>query len=119
MRKQTNDFEEREFQGGGNLWLPDEEGEELEGWIYKIGVGQFGPLKVTLLTVDGEKIVLPERKNLIGKLLGLKEGMYVRIVYEGFKKWPWSKGRYAHGYRVFIKRNAPPMPEVEDEELPF
>lgn len=77
---------------GLDIWLPEKEGEELEGTIVKVdSEGQFG-LQATIKNKNGEEIMTPSHKWLQNQLRRLEAGDKVRIVFKG-EEPPKVKGQ--------------------------
>jgi len=74
-----------------NIWLPDKEGDQVEGSIIKIVEGQFGSQYI-LKQANGEEITMPSHKYLLPRLAMCKIGDTVRVRYDG-KEPPKLKGQ--------------------------
>jgi hypothetical protein len=84
---------------------------------------QVGPNESTLYTVkkdDGELVKIWGSTVLDDRFLGLPEGSYVKVSYEGLKKG--KNGKSYHNYKVFVDDEAEitkPEPELTNEDAPL
>ena len=97
----------------GNVW--DKE-TPLEGILTKTEQ-DVGPNKSKMYTVkpdEGEEVKVWGSTVLDDKLLGVPQGTYVRIEYEG--KLKSKKGTEYHSYKVFIDLDSKPdgEPPLDD-----
>ena len=97
--KQENGFVE---QTGSDLWLPEKEGDLLEGVVVDIVEGTYGTQLV--VETDEKKLLrTPSHKLLQSKLSGVKRGDQVRLLFEG-EELPKVKGNSPTKlYKVYKK----------------
>ena len=84
-----------EFVSVGENWIPQEEGEQIEGYV--------GPVhEITTSIGKAQATIVGDKRVLISaglaQLIGL-EGVYVRITYQGKEK---SKNRKGVEFRKFM-----------------
>lgn len=91
--------EERKYKEveAGNLWLPDEENQSIEGEVVRRTEGAFGE-QVVLKTPNDEEFNIPNHAVLNTKLAGVEVGTWIKIVYLGETKS--KKGVGYKDYRV-------------------
>jgi hypothetical protein len=82
-----------------NIWLPETQGEMLQGKIVSHETGQYGAY-LNIQKSDGEVIMTPSHAILQSYIPELKDGTEVRITLIGYKK---TKNGVANDYKVFIK----------------
>ena len=83
------------------IWLPEREGEILEGEIVEIREGEYGIYAMVKEKTSGLLLRTPAHKLLQSKLNRLSEGDYIRIIYQGSIRT--TSGRRAENYKV-LKR---------------
>jgi hypothetical protein len=92
-----------EENGESSIWLPKVKDEELAGEVVEIRQGTYG-LQVGVRTDGGRVLYTPSHKALQSRLVNLKLGDSVRIVFRG-EDVPRVKGRNpAKLYSVFVRR---------------
>lgn len=118
--------------GDDNLW--DKEADpELEGMLVKIeeNVGSHESTLYTIKKDDDTEVKVWGSTVLDDRFLGVQEGTYVKVSYEGLVKG--KNGKSYHGYKVFIDEDSLPQEEesgyskakkvaqklggIEDEEI--
>ena len=76
----------------GNLWMPEEKGDEIEGEVVDIKTNQFDKQQHKLKAPSGEEFIIPTYTVLSGselsdgKLSSIKVGDYIKIIYLGDQK---------------------------------
>lgn len=111
MAKQNNGRKWREVTlEDGDVW--DKSG-PLEGVMLK-AERDVGPNKSMMYTVKTDKgeVKVWGSTVLDDKLLGVPQGTYIRLEYEGKQKS--KKGTEYHSYKVFIDDNEPVLADEED-----
>lgn len=99
------------------IW--DKEAEPvLMGALTKIE-RNVGPNESTLYTVkkdDGKELKIWGSTVLDDRFLGVPEGTYVKVSYEGLKKG--KNGKSYHNYKVFIDEDSVPqdMPDTSNND---
>ena len=83
------------------IWLPEREGEVLEGEIVEIREGEYGIYAMVKEKASGLLLRTPAHKLLQSKLSKLSKGDYIRIIYQGSIRT--ISGRRAENYKV-LKR---------------
>lgn len=97
----TNEWEEQK--SIGNIWIPNEIGDTLEGDIIDITTGNYGK-QYLIETKDGKQVLTPSHKVLQGRMNGIVRGDTVRLVYVG-EELPKVKGQKPTKiYNVFKRR---------------
>ena len=81
------EWEEQENSG---IWIPEKEGDQIEGLVEKKDEGNYGP-QWTIITAD-ESIRTPSHKVLQNRMGNVKEGDTVRITFVG-EEPPAVKGQ--------------------------
>ena len=97
-----DNWEKQEGSGG---WIPQEEGEVLQGTVTDVFTEgrSYGP-QWQIKKADGEEVLTPSHKVLQNRLSRATEGSKVRIVYKG-EEPPSVKGQNPTKiYDVFIKK---------------
>lgn len=97
----------------GDVW---DKSEPLEGQFVKVE-HDIGPKKSNMYTVktdDGEVKVWGSTV-LDDKLMGVPQGSYVKLEYEGKK--PSKTGNEYHSFKVFIDEDSP-VEDGEDQPIP-
>lgn len=93
-----------------DVWNKEAE-PELEGKLMKIE-HNVGPNESTMYTIEkdsGEALKVWGSTVLDDRFLGVPEGTYVKVTYEGLKKG--SAGKSYHNYKVYV--DADSMPDME------
>jgi len=91
----------KKVESTGNYWNPEKPTEELEGVIEKKIEGDYG-YRYEIKTVDGDIILTPSHTVLQNRLVDVKIGAKVKIVYDG-EELPKIKGRNPTKiYTVFV-----------------
>lgn len=67
-------------QEGAGLWLPEKEGDELKGEVTEIVTGTYGQ-QFVIKKSDGEEIKTPSHKVLQNRMVKIKTGDHIKIVY--------------------------------------
>lgn len=93
-------FSWEEVTGTSNIWLPEKEGDSIEGTIKEIKEGQYG-VQATIFNND-KSWTTPSHKVLQNRLRDCKVGDYVKITFVK-EELPSIKGRM--GTKIYsIKR---------------
>lgn len=89
-------------QKGSDLWLPENEGELLEGLVIDIVEGMYG---TQLIIEDKYKKMIrtPSHKVLQLRLAVIKRGDQIRLVYEGEEAATKKGNNPTKLYRVYKK----------------
>ncbi len=90
-----------------DVWVPEKEEDEISG-IYLGVQKEVGENKSNLYTIEveeGKTMAFWGSKVLDGKMLALKVGQQVKILFLG--KVKPEKGREYKGYDVFVKKTKP------------
>ena len=96
-------YEEQE--GVMDMWLPDTEGDEIEGKVVEIIEGTYGP-QYKLELPDGETATTPSHKVLQNRMTNVKVGDVVKIIFIGTEP-PSVKGQNPMKmYKVGIRKGA-------------
>ena len=66
----------------GNLWLPEQKGDELVGTVEKREEGTYG-VQFTIKKDDGSLIKTPSHKVLQNRMAKLALGQMVKLVFTG------------------------------------
>lgn len=84
----------------GNLWIPEDKDQEIEGEVVKIGISTFDDKKksVTIKAQSGTEFLLPNHLVLENKLDEIIIGDYVKVTYLGEVKG--KKGTLYKDYKV-------------------
>lgn len=93
--------------------------EILEGKFSKVEQ-DVGPNKSKMYTIETDKgeVKVWGSTVLDDKLIGVSQGTYVKIEYEG--KMKSKKGAEYHSYKVFIDLDSVSQePPLNDEDIPF
>lgn len=92
--------------------------EPLIGKLVKIE-HKVGPNESTMYTIEkdgGEEVKVWGSTVLDDRFLGVPEGAYVKVNYEGLKKG--KAGKSYHNYKVFVDEDSFPQAEpVSDKEV--
>lgn len=70
-----------EQKGESNLWLPEKEGENIQGVITSITQQQYG-LQVVIEDKEHKQLTLPSHKVLQNRLKDCKVGDLIKVIYE-------------------------------------
>lgn len=95
------------------IWDKDKE-PVLEGKLTKIE-HNIGPNESTLYTVkkdDDNEVKVWGSTVLDDRFLGVPEGTYIRVTYEGLKKG--KNGKSYHNYKVYIDEDSVPQVSPKD-----
>lgn len=98
-----------------SVWDRDAE-PTLMGKLTKIE-HNIGPNESTMYTItrdDASEVKVWGSTVLDDRFLGVPEGTYVKVSYEGLKKG--KNGKSYHNYKVFIDMDS--TPDAQPEELP-
>ena len=79
------------LEGASNMWVPQNEGDELIGEVISIEEGSYGK-QYTLRKEDGEEVRPPSLKVLQNRLADVQIGDLIKIIYEG-EEPPAVKGQ--------------------------
>lgn len=85
------EVENWEKQESAGMWMPEKEMEELVGEVADIQEGGYG-LQYSIKKEDGNTILTPSHKVLQSRMLKVRVGDIVKIVYKG-EEPPSVKGR--------------------------
>lgn len=77
-------------QKGGSIWLPLDVKEVLEGTVKEINEGEYGK-QYTIEKENGEMLVTPSHRALVGRMVKVKVGDTVRLTFTG-EELPKVKG---------------------------
>jgi len=92
----------RKIETSGKIWLPKTKGEEVIGIVSAIVDGQYGK-QYDILTEKGEDIRTPSHKVLQNRMVTVKKGDTIKIVFTG-TDLPKVKGNNPTSlYDVYIK----------------
>lgn len=80
----------KEVEAEHNMWLPEKEGEQLEGEIVSETEGIYGK-QFEIKKADGTNIKTPSHKVLQARFDGLTIGDRIRITFKGMEP-PKTKG---------------------------
>lgn len=90
----------------------------LEGKLVKIE-NKVGPNESTLYTIKKDndtEVKVWGSTVLDDRFLGVPQGTYVKVTYEGLKQG--KNGKSYHNYKVFIDENSVPQESPKDEVAP-
>ena len=97
--KEKNEFVEVK---GSDIWLPEKEGDMLEGVVLEITQGNYGT-QLVVETADKKIMRTPSHKVLQSALPTITKGDQIRIVFEG-EEAPKVKGNSpTKMYKVYKK----------------
>jgi hypothetical protein len=86
------------------FWSPEKNGDELVGEVIAIDEGQYGK-NYTVKKEDGTVVITGANKALLPRMMNVKVGGHVKIVYLG-EELPKIKGyKPTKLFDVFIKKN--------------
>lgn len=89
-------------QEGAGIWLPKEKGDELTGEVVGVDDGLYG--KQYVIKNDKEELKTPSHKVLQGRLVNVKIGDRVKLVYSG-ESAPAVRGQNPTKiYKVYIEK---------------
>jgi len=86
-----------------NIWLPDTEGETLEGEVIEVAEGQYGIYASIKNVEDGRAMQTPAHKVLQSRVELVSSGDFVKIIYWG--KSRTQTGREVNSYRLLKKKD--------------
>ena len=100
---QQNINEVWEKQESGSFWKPERENEEIQGEVIAIDDGEYGK-NYSIKQDDGKVVLTGANKALLPRMLKVKIGDIVKIVYTGSEA-PTVRGhKPTKLFDVFIKK---------------
>lgn len=93
----------QEVETNQNVWIPEKEGEVLEGEIINENEGAYGK-QFNVKRQDGSEILTPSHKVLQAKIDSLTTGDRIRITFKGLEPAKMKGWKPTRVYKVEVDR---------------